>query len=73
LRGLDDAQTLAERKAMSTGKPIERRIFPKGKDGLGKGDGVAYADMRWSVLKHRDPGTMYTPSSPSTSFPPCAP
>ena len=59
IRGLDDAQTLAERKASRTGKPIERRIFPKGKDGIGKDGGVAYEDMRWSRLKNRDPGTMF--------------
>lgn len=59
MRGLDDAQTLAENKANRTGRPIERRIFPEGKDGLGKGDGVAYADMRWSRLKNQDPATMF--------------
>lgn len=37
----------------------ERRIFPKGKDGLGTGGGVAYEDMRWSHLKNNDPGTMF--------------
>ncbi len=59
IRGLDDAQTLAENKANRTGKPIDRRIFPDGKDGLGKGGGVAYADMRWSRLKNQDPATMF--------------
>ena len=59
MRGLDDAQTLAENKANRSGTPIERRIFPEGKDGLGKGDGVAYADLRWSRLKNRDPATMF--------------
>ena len=59
MRGLDDAQILAENKANRTRKPIERRIFPEGKDGIGKDGGVAYADMRWSVLKHKDPGTMF--------------
>ena len=59
MRGLDDAQTLAENKANRSNKPIERRIFPEGKDGLGKGDGVAYADMRWSRLKNQDPATMF--------------
>ncbi|QQO15152.1 SAM-dependent DNA methyltransferase [Bradyrhizobium diazoefficiens] len=60
IRGLDDAHTLAERKATRTNKPIERTIFPKGKDGIGKSGGVAYEDMRWSRLKNRDPATMYT-------------
>ena len=60
MRGLDEAQTLAENKANRTGRPIERRIFPEGKDGLGKGEGVAYAEMRWSRLKNQDPATMFT-------------
>ena len=30
MRGLDDAQLLAENKATATRKPIERRIFPRG-------------------------------------------
>ena len=59
MRGLDDLHTLAERKATRLGKPIERRIFPTGKDKIGKGGGVAYEDMRWSRLKNRDPGTMF--------------
>jgi type I restriction enzyme M protein len=59
MRGLDDAQMLAENRANRTGGSIERRIFPKGKDGLGKGGGVAYEDMRWSRLKNRDAATMF--------------
>jgi type I restriction enzyme M protein len=31
LRGLDDAHTLEENKANRLGKPMERRIFPKGR------------------------------------------
>jgi HsdM N-terminal domain/N-6 DNA Methylase len=59
MRGLDEAHTREENKANRLGKPIDRRIFPKGKDGIGKGGGVAYEDMRWSRLKNRDPGTMF--------------
>jgi type I restriction enzyme M protein len=59
MRGLDEAHTLAERKATRLGKPIERRIFPTGKDKIGKGGGIAYEDMRWSRLKNRDPATMF--------------
>jgi hypothetical protein len=49
------------RKAKPAGsaKPVERRIFPKGKDGIGKNGGVAYEDMRWSRLKNRDPAVMF--------------
>lgn len=57
IRGLDEAHTLEENKANRLGKPMERRIFPEGKDKKG---GVAYEDMRWSLLKNRDPATMYT-------------
>ncbi len=48
-----------ENKANRLNKPMERRIFPEGKDGLGKGGGVAYEEMRWSKLKNKDPGTMF--------------
>lgn len=57
IRGLDDAQILEERKATRTGKKIERRIFPLGKDKIGKG--LAYEEMRWSRLKNKDPKTMF--------------
>jgi type I restriction enzyme M protein len=59
MRGLDEAQTLAENRATRLGKPIERRIFPKGKDDIGKNGGVRYEDMRWSRLKNKDPATMF--------------
>ncbi|HUN96487.1 MAG TPA: class I SAM-dependent DNA methyltransferase, partial [Bradyrhizobium sp.] len=59
IRGLDDAHTLEERRATRVGGPMRRRIFPEGKDGIGKNGGVAYEEMRWSRLKNRDPGTMF--------------
>lgn len=59
MRGLDDAQTLAENKALQTGRPIERRISPQEKDGIGRDGGVADEEMRWSRLKNRDPATMF--------------
>lgn len=52
IRGLDEAQLLAENKATRTGKPIERRIFPDGKDGIGKDGGVAFEQLRWSRLRN---------------------
>src|SRR5206468_9112883 len=55
LRRLDDLQTLAENKALATGKPIERRIFPKGKDELGR----SYEDLRWSKFKNLEPTEMF--------------
>jgi type I restriction enzyme M protein len=59
MRGLDDAHILEENKANRLGKPIERRVFPTGKDKIGKNGGIAYEDMRWSRLKNRDPATMF--------------
>src|ERR1700730_12827081 len=55
----DEAQTRKETRATRLAKPMERRIFPKGKDGVGKDAGVAYEDMRWSRLKNKDPATMF--------------
>jgi type I restriction enzyme M protein len=60
MRGLDDAHTLEERRATRMSEPMRRRIFPPGKDKIGKNGGVAYEDMRWSRLKNKDPGTMFT-------------
>ena len=57
LRGLDDAQILEENKANRLGKKVDRRIFPAGKDKIGKG--LAYEEMRWSKLKNKDPKTMF--------------
>jgi type I restriction enzyme M protein len=59
MRGLDEAHTREENKANRIGKPMERRIFPKGKDDIGKDGGVAYEEMRWSLLKNKDPATMF--------------
>jgi type I restriction enzyme M protein len=37
IKRLDEMQELEERKATTLGKPIERRIFPEGKDERGCG------------------------------------
>jgi type I restriction enzyme M protein len=55
IRGLDDAQTLEENRANTLGKPIERVIFPKGKDERGR----PFRELRWSVFKDRTPAEMY--------------
>lgn len=59
LRRLDDLQLLAENKANRLNQPIERRIFPQGKDDIGKGGGRAYDDLRWSRFKNAAPAEMY--------------
>jgi type I restriction enzyme M protein len=56
LRRLDDLHTLEENKANRLKRPMERRIFPKGRDPKGR----PYEDFRWSRLKHFAPAEMYT-------------
>lgn len=56
LRRLDDLHTLEENKATRLKQPMERRIFPKGKDK----DGRSYEDLRWSRFKHFEPKEMFT-------------
>ena len=55
IRRLDDLQSLEENKANRTGKPIERRTFPEGKDPKNR----PYEDLRWSRFKHFEPKEMY--------------
>jgi type I restriction enzyme M protein len=56
LRRLDDLQTLEENKATRLGKPIERHIFPLGKDTRGR----KFEELRWSRFKHLEPRAMFT-------------
>ena len=55
LRRLDELQTLEENKASRFGKPLEREIFPKGKDAKGRN----YQDLRWSRIKNMAPAEMF--------------
>ncbi len=55
IRRLDDLHTLEENKATRLKKPMERRIFPEGKDPKGR----PYEDLRWSRLKHLAPSEMF--------------
>src|SRR5437899_2133292 len=55
LRRLDDLQTLQEFKAQRLKKPIERRIFPEGKDPKK----LPYEQLRWSRFKNTEPREMY--------------
>jgi type I restriction enzyme M protein len=48
IKRLDEMQELEERKATTLGKPIDRRIFPEGKDEGGE----PYVNLRWSRFKH---------------------
>jgi type I restriction enzyme M protein len=56
LRRLDELQTLQELKAERLKKPIERQIFPGGKDSRGR----PYKDFRWSHFKNLEPREMFT-------------
>jgi len=56
LRRLDDLQTLEENKATRLKKPLERRIFPTGKDAKRR----PYEQLRWSRFKHMEAREMFT-------------
>ena len=47
LRRLDDMHTLEENKANRLKKPMERRVFPEGKDAKGR----SYEDFRWVAVQ----------------------
>lgn len=55
MRGLDDVQLREENKANMLGRPIERRIFPEGKDPRGE----PYQNLRWSKFKNDSPADMF--------------
>ena len=55
IRRLDDLQTLEENKANRLKRPIERPVFPEGKDARGR----SYEDYRWSRFKHFAPADMF--------------
>lgn len=59
IKRLDEMEALEEAKAAGTKSKMERRIFPPGKDGIGKDGGCAYADMRWSRFKGYEPRRMF--------------
>src|SRR5581483_8924082 len=55
LKRLDELQTLEENKSTRLKKPIERRVFPAGKDSKKR----PYDDFRWSRFKHFEAKEMY--------------
>lgn len=55
LKRLDELQTLEENKSTRLNKPMERRVFPKGKDPKGR----PYEDLRWSRFKHFEAKEMF--------------
>ncbi|VGO15034.1 putative type I restriction enzymeP M protein [Pontiella desulfatans] len=56
LRRLDDLHTLEENKANRLKRPMEKRVFPEGKDDRGRN----YEDFRWSRFCHFAPSDMFT-------------
>lgn len=58
IRRLDELQTLAERKANTTGKPIERPVFPEGMDTFGQSP-RPYSDLRWGTFSNLAPAEMF--------------
>jgi type I restriction enzyme M protein len=56
LRRLDELQTAEEAKAARLNRPIQKRIFPEGKDQKGR----TYEDLRWSRFRNFEPREMYT-------------
>src|SRR3954466_7773355 len=60
IKGLDETQTRAERKANRTRAAIERPIFSDGTfTPEGKTTGRPYADLRWDRLKNMPANEMY--------------
>jgi type I restriction enzyme M protein len=55
LKRLDDLELREENKANTLGKPVERRIFPAGKDPKKR----AYKELRWSHFSHKAPAEMF--------------
>src|ERR1700732_2598826 len=55
IKRLDELQTVEERKAAQLKIPMERRIFPEGKDERGR----AYEDLRWSRFKSFEAREMF--------------
>lgn len=55
LKRLDEVQQLEENKSRRLNKPLERRIFPEGKDAKG----LPYRDFRWTRFKNAAPEEMF--------------
>jgi len=59
LKRLDDLHTLEENKAARLKQPMKRRVFPKGRDKIGKDGGRPYENLRWSKFKNFAPADMF--------------
>jgi type I restriction enzyme M protein len=59
IKRLDDLHTVEEAKANRFKKPMERRVFPDGKDDHPRKP-RPYEDLRWAKFKHFAPADMFT-------------
>ncbi|HEY3825245.1 MAG TPA: N-6 DNA methylase, partial [Bryobacteraceae bacterium] len=59
IKRLDEIETNEEKKSAQLKTKMERRLFPQGKDKIGKHGGCAYSDMRWSRFKAYEPRRMF--------------
>lgn len=59
IRGLDDVHTLEENRSNTLKQPMRRRVFPEGRDDIGKDGGLAYEEMRWSRFRNKAPAQMF--------------
>ncbi len=59
IKRLDELHTVEERKAATLKITMKRQIFPVGKDGIGKGEGRPYEDLRWSRFKEFEAREMF--------------
>jgi type I restriction enzyme M protein len=64
IKRLDELQTVEEHKANTLKIPLERRIFPEGRDGRGNAElqklgGELYENLRWSRFKGLEPREMF--------------
>ena len=55
LRRLDEMETLEESRSRKLERPMERQLFPAGKDERGR----PYADLRWSKFRNLEAREMY--------------
>lgn len=64
IKRLDELQSVEEHKANTLKTPLERRIFPEGRDGRGGRElqelgGELYDNLRWSRFKAMEPRAMF--------------
>lgn len=59
IKRLDVIDTNEEKKSAQLKTKRDRRLFPPGKDKIGKDGGCPYSDMRWSRFKTYEPRRMF--------------